>query len=485
MPEAAAGPGPWPSVRVRITVAAAVVTALAMGVAGWLVLRAVEDTQTARLRHEVDARLDTVAARLAAGADPATAAEAASDLAPVVILDEDGRVVGAGPVTVIGGRPQALGLPLLAGAKSAIEGGDRTFEAEVPPPDRIALSAPFGVRLVGSNTDFELITKAGVETPGGDVLTVVAGVPVDEVQESVDAVRRSLLWGMPALVAAVATFAWLSVGRALRPVEAIRTEVEAITASEMHRRVPEPGSEDEIGRLARTMNAMLGRLQGAAMRQRQFVSDASHELRSPVAAIRTDVEVALREGDGADWPAVGRAVLVEEERLERLLADLLVLAADDEGGTAAECEVDVVALVRAEADRGRRVPVEVTVEGKPGPVAGSTDGLARVVTNLVDNAARHAREEVRVTVSRPDDGAVIRLVVDDDGPGIPEADRERVFERFTRLDDARTRDDGGAGLGLSVVRSIVTRHGGRVRAEAAPLGGARLVVELPAIAPAA
>jgi signal transduction histidine kinase len=254
----------------------------------------------------------------------------------------------------------------------------------------------------------------------------------------------------------------------------------------MHRRVPEPGSDDEIGRLARTMNAMLGRLQSTSLRQRQFVADASHELRSPVAAIRTDVEVALREGDRADWPAVGWAVLAEEERLERLLGDMLVLAADDERGAAPPCEVDMVALVRAEAERGRRVPVAVEVPGGSGDaapvtVAGSSDSLARVVANLLDNAARHARSEVRVAVDRSDDGARVQLVVDDDGPGIPEADRERVFERFTRLDDARTRDDGGAGLGLAVVRTIVTRHGGRVRAEAAPLGGARLVVDLPAL----
>ncbi len=332
---------------------------------------------------------------------------------------------------------------------------------------------------MGSNASFEEVSQS-VDTPTGR-LTVVAGVPVDEVQQSVDAVRRSLLWGLPALVAAVAAFAWLSVGRALRPVEAIRSEVEAITASQMHRRVPEPTSDDEIGRLARTMNAMLGRLQGAALRQRQFVSDASHELRSPVAAIRTDVEVALREGDGADWPAVGQAVLAEEERLERLLADLLVLAADDERGAGPPCEVDVVAVVRAEADRGRRVPVEVEVAGAPGPVAGSADALGRVVANLLDNAARHAHDRVVATVEAPGDAPTVRVVVDDDGPGIPEADRERVFQRFTRLDDARTRDDGGAGLGLAVVRSIVTRHGGRVCAEAAPLGGARLVVELPAI----
>src|SRR5262249_26843838 len=198
-----------------------------------------------------------------------------------------------------------------------------------------------------------------VKTPSG-TLTVVAGVPVDEVRRSVDAVRRSMLLGLPGLVALVAALAWVLVGRALRPVEAMRRGGEAVSGSSMHRRVPEPGGDDEIGRLALTMNAMLGRLQGAAVRQRQFVSDASHELRSPVAAIRTDVEVALREGGTADWPTVGRAVLVEEDRLERLLSDLLLLALGDENGNGggppaipADARVDMAELVRAEADRGR------------------------------------------------------------------------------------------------------------------------------------
>jgi signal transduction histidine kinase len=484
-------------VRVRITLAAALVTAVAMVVAGWLVLRAVEDTQIGRLRAAANERLDVLASRLEEGDDPQAAAEAAAPLTAVLIFDDDDRLVGAGPVTMIGRRATALEFPLPGRAALAGEFGD---DAEVPvtPPDQFTSVAPpglgdpgpstqvgpGGIRLVRTEAAIERVIRA-VDTPSGP-LTLVAAVPVDEVQRSVDAVRRSLVLGLPVLVALVAAVAWVLVGRALRPVEAIRREVEAISGSSMHRRVPEPGSNDEIGRLARTMNAMLGRLQGAAVRQRQFVSDASHELRSPVAAIRTDVEVALREGGAADWPAVGRAVLVEEDRLERLLADLLLLAAGDEGGPRAEVPVDVAALAVAEAGRGRRVPVAVAVAGDPAPppVAGSPDALGRVVANLVDNAARHARSQVRVTVAGGDGGGV-RLVVDDDGPGIPEADRERVFERFTRLDDARSRAGGGAGgagLGLAVVRSVVTRHRGTVRAEAAPLGGARLVVELPGAA---
>jgi signal transduction histidine kinase len=459
----------WRSVRVRIAVAAAVVSAVALAGAGWLLIRSVEDTQLGRLRDVAEDSLDAVAARLGAGADPQLAAEAADPTAAVVIVDEDGRVVGAGPVTLTGGLGTVESPLGQAGGTLVVRGEGAPGTPPIPPGE--GAGPGMQVRVLGSDAPFEQVTRQ-VSTPGGE-LTVVAGAPIDEVGRSVDAVRRALWAGVPLVALLVGALSWALVGRALRPVEAIRTEVEAISGSSMHRRVPEPPTDDEIGRLARTMNAMLGRLQGAAARQRQFVSDASHELRSPVAAIRTDVEVALREGPSADWPAVGSAVLVEEDRLERLLADLLVLAAGDEGGPVEPSTVDLAALAAGESERARRVPVEVSVPATPARAAGSPDALRRALSHLVDNAARHARTRVAVTVGPG------RLVVDDDGPGIPEPDRERVFERFTRLDDARARDQGGAGLGLAVVRSIATRHGGTVQVEASPLGGARVVVALP------
>ena len=212
--------------------------------------------------------------------------------------------------------------------------------------------------------------------PRPATLTVFAAAPVDEVQENLEAVRRGLWVGVPLLVAAVAAVAWHLVGRALRPVEAIRAEVAAIGGTTIHRRVPAPGTDDEIGRLAHTMNAMLDRLEAASTRQRQFVSDASHELRSPVAAIRTDVEVALREGERADWPAVGAAVLAEEDRLERLLDDLLMLAPPTRTGTrrppAPDERVDVGDLVADVAARPRRVPVRWARGGDPRDGADAT-----------------------------------------------------------------------------------------------------------------
>jgi signal transduction histidine kinase len=249
----------------------------------------------------------------------------------------------------------------------------------------------------------------------------------------------------------------------------------------LHRRVPDPGSGDEVSRLARTMNAMLDRLEGASTRQRQFVSDASHELRSPVAAIRTQLEVALAEPD-ADWPVVARKALGEEARLETLVSDLLLLASTDEQRELrGAVDVDVAALAREEAARPRRLAVSVdgVIDGGACHVIGRPDQLTRVVANLLDNACRHAQTGVRVSVAR--DNGDVRLLVDDDGPGIPIEDRDRVFERFTRLDPSRVRSEqGSAGLGLALVRAVVERHQGTVRVDQTPNGGARLQVTLPA-----
>jgi signal transduction histidine kinase len=231
------------------------------------------------------------------------------------------------------------------------------------------------------------------------------------------------------------------------------------------------------------MNAMLGRLDTSATRQRQFVSDASHELRSPVAAIRTGLEVARRRSDRANWPAVADAALAEEARLEALLDDLLLLAAQDENGATAPrpTAVNLTALTVAEAERPHRVPVDVVHwpdDVKALVVTGDADQLARAVSNLVDNATRYATSRVQITLSSDHD--TVCVAVEDDGPGIRPGDRERVFERFTRLDDSRARHQGGSGLGLAVVRSIVTRHHGQIRVDDSPLGGARFVAEFPA-----
>ena len=262
---------------------------------------------------------------------------------------------------------------------------------------------------IGVGGEPEQVGFREVDTASGRLI-VMGAAAVDPVTRSIDALRRALRFGLPALVALVAAVAYVLVGRALRPVEAIRAEVDEITGSTLHRRVSEPPTDDEIGRLARTMNAMLDRLDTTATRQRQFVADASHELRSPVAAIRTGLEVARRKADRANWPAVADTALAEESKLEALLDDLLLLARHDENGarTRHPEPVNLSALIMAEAQRPHRVPVDVALPGinaatEPVVVPGADHELARMVSNLVDNAARHATSAVQIGLTTHDD----------------------------------------------------------------------------------
>lgn len=459
--------------RVRITLAATLVTAVAVGVVGWLLVRTVEDAQIRRLRDGVEANLDQVVTRLQAGADPTDAVEAVEASSGfVVITDGRGRVVAA------------------SASAPAVATRNPPPPPPPPPPPLLPSDGDAGeeVRLaIGGSGEPEQVGFREVDTASGRLILMGAAA-VDPVTRTIDALRRALRFGLPALVALVAAVAYLLVGRALRPVEAIRAEVDEITGSTLDRRVSEPPTNDEIGRLARTMNAMLDRLDTTATRQRQFVADASHELRSPVAAIRTGLEVARRKADRANWPAVADTALAEESKLEALLDDLLLLARHDENGarTRHPEPVNLSALIMVEAQRPHRVPVDIALPDinaatEPVVVRGTDHELARMVSNLVDNAARHATTAVQIGLTTHD--AVVRLTVDDDGPGVSSADRERVFERFVRLDTSRTREFGGSGLGLAVVRSIVTHHRGHVRVDDSPTGGARFIVELPAPSP--
>jgi signal transduction histidine kinase len=290
---------------------------------------------------------------------------------------------------------------------------------------------------------------------------------------------RLLLIGLPILLLLVGATTWVVVGRALRPVESIRAEVESIGAQDLHRRVPESSTPDEIGRLARTMNAMLGRLEDATDRQRRFVADASHELRSPLTGIRAQLEVDLAHPAAADWQTTEQDVLVDAIRLQRLVEDLLTLATSDASALDASSRelVDLDEIVLSEARRLRsRTPHQIdTTHVSGAQLAGNRDQLARAVRNLLDNAARHANSTVTATLAESE--RAITLVVADDGPGIPVEHQQRIFERFTRLDDARTRDNGGTGLGLAITQEVVIAHGGTIRVDCAP--GARFTVSFP------
>jgi signal transduction histidine kinase len=327
------------------------------------------------------------------------------------------------------------------------------------------------------------------EGPWLEVSTVAAGprgqwtlhvvAPLRPVETSIRKASAELEFGLPALILLIGATVWFLAGRVLRPVEAIRSKVADSAGRDLRHRVPEPPHGDEIARLARTLNQMLDRLEASAARERRFVADASHELRSPLAAIQAQLDVALAHPERVDWVSAAHEISLETQRMQRIVEDLLLLAKADEGATALRPEpVDLDELLLAEARRLRdrdRVEVDVS-QVSAARIMGDRDQLTQVVRNLLVNAERHATRRVRLELRLA--GGEAQLVVADDGPGIPPADRERVFERFTRLDEARSRGRGGAGLGLAIVRQIVEAHGGTVTIADAH-SGARFVVRLP------
>jgi signal transduction histidine kinase len=335
-------------------------------------------------------------------------------------------------------------------------------------------------RILTPIDDDEFVAVAQyAQTPDGPVVVVVARALVD-VLDTTEVVAQLVVIGMPVLLVVVAVTTWFAVGRALAPVGAIRREVDEISASQLHRRVPQPKADDDIGRLAATMNRMLARLEDSRNSQRRFISDASHELRSPITTIRQHAEVALAHPGETNARELAEVVLAEQQRMQRLVEDLLLLARADENVPLDRAPVDLDDLAFEEGHRLRsttsaRVDTSAVAAAR---VHGDADALRRVLRNLGENAARHAVTQVAIALTVHADNVV--LTVDDDGPGIPESERDRVLQRFVRLDEARSRDDGGSGLGLSIVDQVVVAHGGSMRITESPLGGARIEITLPA-----
>jgi signal transduction histidine kinase len=435
------------SVRWRITLVAAGLFAVALGLASFVMVRAVRNNLVDGIRSTDQEQLAALASQVKNGV----------------------------PEHVNLPRPPPRGAPVFEAVDAFGRHWFVTADGRFISGDRQTRAAlEYQRELERQAQDLE--TRQVVKSAQGQI-TLIAQRSLAEVDDTVSSITDALLVGVPSLVLLVGLLSWHLAGRALRPVEAIRAEAAAITDTTIHRRVPVPETRDEVARLAVTMNEMLDRLEDAAARQRRFVSDASHELRSPVASIRTQLEVALRNPHRDDWPSVAQRVLAEDDRLEQAVADLVELARlDERQGLGELVEVDLDELVFEECSRDRAVPVDTSrVSG--GRVLGRRDALGRVVRNLIDNACRHAA--TRVAVSLGNEVGVVELVVGDDGPGIAPEDRERVFERFTRLDEGRARDAGGMGLGLAVVKTIVERHHGTVHIEDNMPHGARFVVRLP------
>lgn len=355
-------------------------------------------------------------------------------------------------------------------ASSVNVGRDAVVSLPPPLPGRVAVYELGDLPLAEDDGGF-LVAAATTATLAG-ATTVYAAASLEDVRETVGTAAGITVAGLPLVVAALAAAMWLVVGRTLRPVEQIRAEADAISGQQLHRRVPEPGRDDEIGRLARTLNAMLARLEGSVERQRRFVADAAHELRSPIASLRTQLETA-RESAHVDWGQRSIALLDDAVRMERLTEQLLLLAHLDADAPALRRRpVDLDDIVMRAAARLRAdATVELDLSGvRPAQVPGDPILLEQLVANLLDNALRHARRRVRVRVEQ--DGHDAFVQVDDDGPGIPVERRDDVLQRFTRLEDARERTSGGVGLGLAIASDIARAHDGRIEISDGALGGA-------------
>ena len=439
--------GSW-SLRARLTVVATAL--LGLGIAAGAVLLVVTGSRTLQAAVDSGALQNAreVATLVDAGQLPDPVPSGADSTASIQVVDAQGRVRAA---SITADRLVPL---LRADELTSVRAGRRL----VVPGSRLGLSGP--LRVVG--------VPAGT---AADPLTVVVAVDFGGARSGARVLVIGLAIGAPLLLVVVALATWLVTGRALRPVESLRRGAASLTGSG---RLPVPAAQDEIRRLAETLNDMLARLDAAGARQRAFVSDAAHELRSPIASARTQLEVAAVVDAGTPAGELAIDVLLDVERLGRLVDDLLLLARLDEAPRRPREPVDLGALAGSVVERypAARVPVVLVPAAAGSAVVADPGALRRVLVNLVDNAVRHARSSVRVEVGPG------RFTVTDDGPGIPAADRDRVFERFTRLDPGRGREFGGAGLGLAIVRELVSAHGGTVTlADAAP--GLAAIVSFP------
>jgi signal transduction histidine kinase len=442
------------SVRVRATAAATLVVALflAAGAIGFALLQ----------RHQLQATVANAArqqaedlSRQVATTTPSGALSTGEgDQSLVQVVDARGRVIASSP-SVDGERPILVVQPDLGTTQT-----------------RITNALP-----IGEGNEFVVVAR-GASTPDGPV-TILIAQSLELVSESTGIVVGLLMVGYPLVLVAVGATSYWLVGRALAPVEQIRSRVASIhSTSKSTDRVPVPGTHDEISRLAETMNAMLSRLEAASASQRQFVADASHELRSPLATIRAVHEIAALHPDVQEWDEGNREVLGELDRVDRLVADLVLLARADERGIPVTLEeVDLDDLLHQEADRLRRLHgLDVNLHAPPVRAITDRHQLARALRNLADNAARHCKSRVELRLSEADGSATIEVI--DDGPGIPPADRVRVFDRFVRLDQSRARTRGGSGLGLSIAREIAVSLGGTLELVDSEVG-ARFSLTIP------
>lgn len=444
-----AGRGRWArlSLRVRVTVIAAVAVAVGLGVAGLLLVVSLRSGLIAGLDDAAQSRAADAVGALARGDTASAVSSTGGDSSLVQVLGPDGQVLASSAA--------------LAGVAPLVQ---------VPPPPGTALPDEVSI----GERDYRAYAASAA---GGS--TVVVVTPLADVEEAMVQLGARVLLGAPVLLVLICGAVWVLIGYTLHTVDRLRGQVAELSAAGLDRRVDLPVARDEVRELAVTMNGLLDRLQRSAQAQRRFVADAAHELRSPLAALHARLEVNERAADPDRWLQAAPEMLQDTRRLASLVDDLLALARLDESPRLRRAEpVDLDEIVFAEVARLRETTTVIldTRRVSAGLVRGDPDLVGRIVGNVLSNAVRHATAVVRVSVAAVD--AQVEFSVADDGPGVPPAERERVFERFHRLEEARARDGGGSGLGLAIVRDAVRAHGGAVSMQDA-CPGALVTVWLP------
>lgn len=422
---------------------------------GWLVV-----SQQDMLIRSLDAsgqlRINDIESSLTDHVLPPEITVIGDDSGFVQLLDSQGRVVST--TKNIAGEAALIVPPVFRGPKGEVVTENRVISAF-------------------DNVQFRMIAKQ--ITVRNDTYSVIAGYSLEKTKSSIRYLIKLLLALNLLITLLVYVVTWFVTGRALRPVEKMRSEVDLLSAKDLSRRVSVPRSEDEIGRLGKTLNSMLDRLEVSDRKQRRFVSDASHELRNPLAGMRTQLEVELLYPEASEVETGRLSLLRSTLRLQEITEDLLVLAVSDSNAPlTGQKDIDLGEMVLREiADFP--LPADVFVETSQVEsvhVVGNESQLRRVFINLLENAVRFAESRIRVSVHVNDSVALLEVV--DDGPGIHSTNHERIFERFVRLDDARTRHDGGTGLGLAIAKEIVLSHGGEIGL-LEESKGAHFIVRLP------
>jgi signal transduction histidine kinase len=428
-------------VRLRVTAAATALIALALLVAGVTATRLLRGSLVSSFDDLVDERVDELESLIARDLITPIIEPTGREVGQIQVFDEDGRL------------------------RATTRGLDRTTRLDViaaPASGEQSFGTVDGSAVAGDPDDRYRVVARTVESPSVGPLTIYAVSSLRVADAAARSLTISLLVGLPLLVVFAAALIWWVVGRALKPVDTMRAAVDRIQASDLSERIDVTATDDEIGRLGETLNNMLARLDDAATRQKVFTAAASHELRSPLSAIRTELEVGLAYPEHSDWPLIANEALTEVARLEELARDLLVLTRVRATGLdRSPCDLGLITA--GELSRRHREGIEYQQQIAPAVIAADEDMLLQVIRNLLDNAERHARTRIAVAVgaasgANGDDRVELTIVIV--GRSMPPADRTRIFDPFTRLDDARTLDDGGSGLGLAIAQNIVTGFDG-------------------------